>query len=121
MSDASIDKRLLIDRRKFLALTGTGAAAALVGCDSFGSRRFQSSLSAAERGNERIERLLFRHRSEDRIPAGSRLTGNAFPQYFVSDTVPIWDESARGPWRLEVSGAVRRPLSLSLDDLQKLP
>ena len=121
MAHGSIDRPSLIDRRQFLALAGTGAAAALVGCDSYGPRRFQSAISTAERGNERVERLLFRHRSEDRIPGGARLAGDAFPQYFVSDTVPMWDEATRGVWHLEVSGAVRRPLSLSLDDLQKLP
>jgi len=115
------DERSLIDRRRFLAVATTGVAAALAGCDSFGSRRLEPALAAAQRANERVERRLFRHRSEDRIPGGARLTGDAFPQYFVSDSVPIWDEAARGVWRLEVSGAVRRPLSLSLDDLTKLP
>jgi DMSO/TMAO reductase YedYZ molybdopterin-dependent catalytic subunit len=109
-----------IDRRAFLTVAGASAAA-LIGCDSFGSRRFEPALAAVQRGNERVERLLFRHRSEDRVPGGARLTGNAFPQYFVSDDVPVWNESVRGVWRLEVSGAVRRPLSLSLDDLMKLP
>ena len=115
------DERSLIDRRRFLAVATSGVAAVLAGCDSFGSRRFEPALAAAQRANERVERRLFRHRSEDRIPGGARLTGNAFPQYFVSDTVPIWDETARGVWHLEVAGAVRRPLSLSLDDLMKLP
>src|SRR3954462_15487928 len=115
------DERFLIDGRRFLAAATTGVAAALAGCDSFGSRRLEPALAAAQRANERVERRLFRHRSEDRIPGGARLTGDAFPQYFVSDSVPIWDEAARGVWRLEVSGAVRRPLSLSLDDLTKLP
>src|SRR5204862_487844 len=31
-----------------------------------------------------------------------------------------WDEAQRGVWRLEVSGAVRSPLSLTLDDLMKM-
>jgi len=98
-----------IDRRTFLTVAGAGAAAALIGCDSMGSRRLEPALAAAQRGNEGVERLLFRHRSD------------AFPQYFVSDTVPMWDEATSGVWRLEVNGAVRRPLSLSLDDLTKLP
>src|SRR3954470_18863153 len=115
------DERSLIDRRRFLAVATTGVAAALAGCDSFGSRRLEPALAAAQRANERVERRLFRHRSEDRIPGGARLTGDAFPQYFVSDSVPVWDPATRGVWRLEVSGAVRRPLSLSLDDLMKLP
>lgn len=110
-----------IDRRTFLLMAGAGAATALTGCDSFGSRRLEPALALAQRGNERVERLLFRHRSEDRVPGGARLTGSAFPQYFVSDDVPVWDESVRGVWRLEVSGAVQRPLSLSLNDLMALP
>jgi DMSO/TMAO reductase YedYZ molybdopterin-dependent catalytic subunit len=109
-----------IDRRLFLTIAGVTAAAALTGCDLYGSR-FSPALAKTERANERVERLLFRHRSGDRIPNGARLTGNAFPQYFISDTVPMWDEATRGVWRLEVSGAVRQPLSLSLDDLMKLP
>jgi DMSO/TMAO reductase YedYZ molybdopterin-dependent catalytic subunit len=114
------DERSLIDRRRFLALAATGAATALIGCDSFGSPRLEPALAAAQRGNEKVERLLFRHRSEDRIPGGARLSGNAFPQYYVSDTVPMWDEATRGVWRLEVSGAVRHPLSLGLDDLVRM-
>ena len=110
-----------IDRRSFLAIAGATAAASLVGCDSYGPNRLQPVLSLAERGNERVERRLFRHRSEDRIPGGAKLSGRAFPQYYVSDTVPIWDEAMNGVWRLEVSGAVRRPISLSLDDLTKMP
>ena len=35
--------------------------------------------------------------------------------------MPVWDPAASGVWRLEVCGAVRRPLSLTLDDLMKLP
>lgn len=121
MAESSIHRAPLLDRRAFLGVAGAGIAAALAGCDSFGSRRFEPALALAQRGNEHVERLLFRHRSEDRIPGGARLTGSAFPQYFVSDDVPVWDEAARGVWRLEVGGAVRRPLSLSLDDLLRMP
>lgn len=121
MSELTSTGRTVIDRRAFLALASTGAAATLLGCDSMGSRRFEPLLAAMQRSNERVERLLFRHRSEDRVPGGARLTGSAFPQYFVSDDVPVWDEAARGAWRLEVSGAVRQSLSLSLPDLMKLP
>jgi DMSO/TMAO reductase YedYZ molybdopterin-dependent catalytic subunit len=35
--------------------------------------------------------------------------------------VPVWNESVRGPWTLEVSGLVERPLKLSLDDLMRQP
>jgi DMSO/TMAO reductase YedYZ molybdopterin-dependent catalytic subunit len=55
------------------------------------------------------------------VESGTRLTGQAFPGYFISRTVPVWDESVRGKWALEVTGLVRRPLHLTLDELQKLP
>lgn len=57
----------------------------------------------------------------DHAPASARLAISRFPSYFVSDSVPVWDPAARGTWMLEVSGAVRRPLRLTLDDLLKLP
>ena len=55
------------------------------------------------------------------MPASAKLAGKDFPKYFVSKKMPVWDPAARGIWRLEVSGAVRTPLSLTLDDLMKLP
>ena len=110
-----------IGRRRFIALTGSAVTTALLGCDSFGPDRLQPLLRAAERGNERLERGLFRHRAEDRVPDGARLTGVSYPKYFVSDHVPMWDEATRGVWRLEVSGAVRTPLKLSVSDLLALP
>jgi DMSO/TMAO reductase YedYZ molybdopterin-dependent catalytic subunit len=64
---------------------------------------------------------LFRHTSMDRVPVSADLAGEAFPKYFISDTVPMWDPAVRGLWKLEVSGAVKRPFSLTLDELQKLP
>ena len=78
-------------------------------------------LAAAEHGNEGAERWLFRHRSRDRVPDMARLAGDAFPKYFISDRMPMWDDAARGPWALEVSGAVRTPLRLTRDDLARLP
>jgi DMSO/TMAO reductase YedYZ molybdopterin-dependent catalytic subunit len=33
----------------------------------------------------------------------------------------MWDEAARGPWRLEVGGMVRAPLHLTLAELSGLP
>jgi DMSO/TMAO reductase YedYZ molybdopterin-dependent catalytic subunit len=55
------------------------------------------------------------------VPASAPLTGRAYPKYFVSARVPVWDPAVRGAWTLEVGGAVRRPLTLSLEDLTKLP
>ena len=110
-----------LDRRRFLALTGSAVTAALLGCDSAGPEGLEPLLRVAERANERVERGLFRHRAEDRVSGSAHLTGSSFPKYFISKHVPVWDEAARGVWRLEVSGAVRKPLQLTVDDLLALP
>jgi DMSO/TMAO reductase YedYZ molybdopterin-dependent catalytic subunit len=68
-----------------------------------------------------VERAIFRHNSMDRVRRGAGNSGAAFPKYYISDNLPVWDESVRGVWRLEVTGAVRKPLSLTLADLQRLP
>ena len=111
-----------IDRRRFLALGGGSLAAALLAaCDSHGPKGAQRILRYAERKNEGVERWLLRHDSMDRAAAGAATAGRALPSYYVAPTVPVWDPAARGPWALEVSGAVRRPLRLTLDGLQRLP
>ena len=86
-----------------------------------GPKSAQSLLKFAERKNESIERILLRHSSMDVPRSSARAAGSHFPAYFVSDTVPVWNESARGPWALEVGGMVDRPLKLSLADLAALP
>lgn len=113
---------MTIDRRKFMAIIGATASAALLeACNSRGPRSAAALLKLAERKNEGVERWIFRNGSRDRVAADAKVTGKAFPRYFISDTVPIWDTSVRGAWSLEVAGAVRRPMSLTLDDLQRLP
>lgn len=110
-----------VDRRRFLTVSAATLSGALLSaCDS-NPRRADRLLRLAERGNESLERALFRHDAMNRVPASAKVSGDAFPKYFIADTVPIWDTAARGEWRLEVSGAVRRPMSLSLDQLTKLP
>jgi DMSO/TMAO reductase YedYZ molybdopterin-dependent catalytic subunit len=110
-----------IDRRSFLAL-GLGAAGSLLaGCNSHGPEGATGLLDLAERQNERLERWLFRAGSRSRISRSAPVAGREFPRYYVSRTMPVWDPAVRGVWRLEVSGLVRRPLRLSLDDLGKLP
>jgi DMSO/TMAO reductase YedYZ molybdopterin-dependent catalytic subunit len=110
-----------MNRRRFMTLGSASIAGTLLGaCDSVGPKRAASLLRYAERKNEQVERWLFRSGSRNRVDAGARLSGRAFPRYFISDRIPMWNESERGVWRLEVSGAVQRPLSLSLDDLVKM-
>jgi DMSO/TMAO reductase YedYZ molybdopterin-dependent catalytic subunit len=92
----------------------------LEACNSFGPRSAKSLLKFAERKNEGLERWLLSDASHDRLKQGSRLSGDAFPKYFVSDEMPRWNAAVRGAWSLEVTGAVRKPVTLSLEDLQKL-
>ena len=115
-------ERFGIDRRRFLAATGSSLGALLLAaCNSSGPKGAHALLKFAERKNESVERLLLRHSVMDHAPRSATLARNAFPSYYVSDSVPVWDPAARGAWSLEVSGMVRRPLRLSLDDLVKLP
>jgi DMSO/TMAO reductase YedYZ molybdopterin-dependent catalytic subunit len=108
-----------LDRRRFLALGG--GSLLLAACrDSEGPRGLRRLLRWAERRNEGVERALLRHTALDHAPRSARDAGDAFPKYYVSDRVPMWDAAARGAWSLEVSGLVRHPLRLSLDDLAKL-
>jgi DMSO/TMAO reductase YedYZ molybdopterin-dependent catalytic subunit len=111
-----------IDRRKFIIVSGSAVSSAfMAACNSRGPKGAQRLLRYAERKNEAVERVLLRHTSMDAPIAGSKLAGNALPSYYVSKTVPVWDEAQRGKWTLEVSGMVDRPLKLTLDELQKLP
>jgi DMSO/TMAO reductase YedYZ molybdopterin-dependent catalytic subunit len=55
--------------------------------------------------------------------AFSQLLGNLFPIggwriYTISGSMPIFDERA---WRLEIGGLVRRPVSLTYEQLRALP
>ncbi|MEO5510394.1 MAG: molybdopterin-dependent oxidoreductase [Longimicrobiales bacterium] len=110
-----------IDRRRLLALGGASLASAfLAACDSGGPKAARSLLKSAARQNEVLERFLMRHTSMDHA-GSSRLAGRALPSYFISKTVPMWDVAQRGPWALEVTGAVRKPLRLTVDDLRHLP
>jgi DMSO/TMAO reductase YedYZ molybdopterin-dependent catalytic subunit len=110
-----------MDRRKFLHLSGLSLSAGVLACNSDGPKSAEKLLTLAQARNESVERAIFRHTSMDRVRRGAIDAGRAFPSYHISKVTPVWDESVRGVWRLEVSGAVRKPLRLSLDDLQKLP
>src|SRR4051812_13427423 len=110
-----------MNRRNFFTFgAGSIATAALAACDAFGPKSATSLLKLAERKSETLERWLFSDGSRNRVSASARLSGRSFPRYFISDTIPMWDEAQRGAWRLDVGGAVRNPLSLTLDDLMKM-
>jgi DMSO/TMAO reductase YedYZ molybdopterin-dependent catalytic subunit len=115
-----------VDRRAFIAAGlkaggGALAALALAGCNSKGPKSAQGMLRAAERWNERVERKLFRPTARNVPSSGAPGAGSKFPSYFVSAEMPVWDEAARGVWRLDVSGLVAKPVRLTLAELKALP
>ena len=110
-----------LDRRQFLTVSAATFSSALLSACGANPRSASKLLKTVEGKNEGLERSLFRHDSMNRVPASAKLAGKDFPKYFVSKHVPVWDEAARGVWRLEVSGAVRTPLSLTIDDLMRMP
>jgi DMSO/TMAO reductase YedYZ molybdopterin-dependent catalytic subunit len=112
-------------RRDFLTRSaGFAAAALLAGCDSRGPAWAGATLDRAERQNEKVERWLQQHLAMGdvhRAARGAKDAGRAFPHYMISPTVPVWDDAARGPWRLHVTGLVERPLAFTLAELTALP
>jgi DMSO/TMAO reductase YedYZ molybdopterin-dependent catalytic subunit len=123
---ARLEASPALDRRRFVTLSTTALAGAfLSACESQGPRAAAPLLRYAERRNEVVERWLLRHTEMgaplDRVAPGARDAGRSFPAYRISRVVPTWDAAARGPWALEVSGLVARPLRLTLADLVALP
>jgi DMSO/TMAO reductase YedYZ molybdopterin-dependent catalytic subunit len=113
---------MILERRRFLWMMGsTLPAALLAACDARGPRAAQRLLRLAERWNEKGERLLFRTGSMNVPSSDAPLAGRAFPSYFISPTMPVWDAASRGTWTLEVGGLVQTPLRLTLEELMKLP
>ena len=112
---------MTLDRRRFLTISAASISGSILAACEKNPQSAQPLLNLAERANQRVEEGLFRHTAMNRLGASTPVAGRSFPKYFVSPRVPVWDRAVNGVWRLEVSGAVRRPLSLTLDDLMKLP
>jgi DMSO/TMAO reductase YedYZ molybdopterin-dependent catalytic subunit len=111
-----------IDRREFLTWSGGLVSAALLAaCDSRGPKAADRLLKYAERKNRGVERALYRHTAIDKVQRGAYEAGNKLPSYFVSETVPVWDESVRGKWTLDIGGMVERPMQFTLDELLLMP
>lgn len=112
---------MTIDRRRFLSVSAATLSGAILAACNKDPESAHKLLALAERGNELVERGLFRHTEMNVVPTSAKRSGKDFPKYYISKRVPVWDPAVNGAWRLEVSGAVRRPRSLSLDELTKLP
>jgi DMSO/TMAO reductase YedYZ molybdopterin-dependent catalytic subunit len=113
---------MTLDRRDFLQITGASVTAAfLAACDSMGPASAKRLLMYTERKNEGVERFLLRHSSMDNARRRAADAGNAFPSYFISPEMPVWDAAEQGAWTLTLDGAVRKPVTLTLEQLAALP
>src|SRR5947209_2583166 len=102
-----------LTRRRFLA---TVAAASLIsGCENHPVVQF---LGAMQRWNEKAEGLIFSpRRLAPELPASATTPEDAFPPYFVSDSIPLTPPG----WTLRVGGLVKRPTVLTLTQLSAMP
>ncbi len=96
-----------ITRRQFAGTVATGALLA-----TWQTARAQSGfLQWMERWNERVERFMFgADRLAAELPPSETTPAEAFPSYFISDTVPV----VPAGWVLKVGGLVARPTAFSL-------
>jgi DMSO/TMAO reductase YedYZ molybdopterin-dependent catalytic subunit len=110
----------MIDRRAFLRLGAVAGAASLsTACGWDGGGAVKPSLLSLSRLNDWVgEHLLF---SPSRLARTYDISERSagLPGYFISNTVPMLKDPAA--WRLSVGGLVRTPLTLSLDDIQRMP
>lgn len=118
----ALTDRGVMDRRAFARVLSVGVLTPLAAaCTAPTGDTVQRLLSGAEKNNARLERWLLRTaHGTDQVPRGVAVAGEAFPSYFISPQVPVWNADMGGPWTLTVNGAVRTPLTLSWDDVRRL-
>ncbi|MGH7646109.1 MAG: molybdopterin-dependent oxidoreductase [Gemmatimonadales bacterium] len=110
----------MIDRRAFCKLAaGAGPASLVAACGWDGGDAIRPRLLTLSRVNDWVgEKLLYSPtRLAREYPAARRSA--RLPSYFISRMTPILENPAA--WRLRVDGLVRRPLELSLADLEAMP
>ncbi len=108
------------DRRAFLRLSvAAGSAALAAACGWDGGNLVRPRLLSISRLNDWVgEKVLFSPtRLARTYPTSARST--SLPSYYISDHTPVLQDPAA--WRLTVDGLVATPLSLSLDDLMRMP
>jgi DMSO/TMAO reductase YedYZ molybdopterin-dependent catalytic subunit len=108
------------DRRDFLRLlAGAGTASLVAACGWDGGNAVRPLLLDVSRLNDWVgEKILF---SPRRLAREYPITERAahLPSYFISREMPQLQNPSS--WRLQVGGLVRKPLSLSIADLQAMP
>jgi DMSO/TMAO reductase YedYZ molybdopterin-dependent catalytic subunit len=108
------------DRRGFLRLAaGAGSAALVAACGWDGGSLVRPRLLSISRFNDWVgEKLLYSPtRLARTYPDSARAP--SLPSYFISNETPMLRDPAA--WRLTVDGLVEQPLSLTLDDLKRMP
>jgi len=95
-----------------LGVIGGGTIAMKYAVDSSDPRA--GNLGRMERATLGLEKILLSDREHQ---PGDITPPMAFPMYHVAPRVPIIPDG----WKLRVSGMVANPLTLSLDDLMKMP
>lgn len=108
------------DRRGFLKLVaGAGTASLAAACGWDGGALVRPRLLSISRINDWVgEKLLFSPTRLARTYPDSARSAS-LPSYFISNSTPLLRDPAN--WRLVVDGQVRTPLSLSLEDLRRMP
>ena len=103
----------LLTRRTFMA--SAAAASLLTGCDAHPVTRF---LGAMKKWNEHFEGALFSpSRLAPELPPSAATPESAIPSYFISDDMPDVPDN----WSLSVGGLIDHPMTLTLDQIRKLP
>lgn len=113
-----MDKRT--DRRGFLKLAAAaGTASVVAACGWDGGAVIRPRLLSISRLNDWMGEKVFYSptRLAPTYPESER--NPRLPSYFISRSTPMLRDPAA--WRLLVDGLVTTPLSLSIDDLQRLP
>jgi len=104
----------LLTRRKFLV--SCAAASLLTGCDRV--HPVGGFLQEMKIWNEKFEELFFSpKRLAPELPRSATTPEDAFPVYFVSNSMPVVPAN----WSLRVGGMVARPTVFSLTQIQQLP
>ena len=115
-----------VSRRRLIAALGAGASGLLLsGCDRIDQTRlFRGLLSSAEALTMKAQRLfvdrnaLAREYAAADISPTFRTNGNSLP---ASPDYRAHAAAGFAGWRLKVDGLVERPLSLSLDQIRRMP
>ena len=70
-----------------------------------------------QRWNEIVEGLIFSpRRLAPELPASAATPEDAFPPYFISESIPL----APSSWALKVGGLIKRPMVLTLAQLRAM-